>query len=231
VGDRRVAVIDPGPDDRAHAAAVAAATRGAERATILVTHGHPDHAPGARGLAEVLESGGTPVEIRGPAGVDGVASALADGDFIPTDVGELVAVATPGHARAHFAFHWPAQRALFAGDLLLGQGDTVWVGEYAGAVADYLRSLERVRALDLVVIYPAHGPPLPDPREALDRYAAHRRERIRQVEDALAQRPDAAVEELLEMVHGVALPAFARRAALMSMEALKAHVEGARDEA
>lgn len=172
-----------------------------------------------------------PVQIRGPAGIAGVQTALADGDSVPTDDGDLLAVATPGHARAHLAFHWRSRRALFAGDLLLGEGDTVWVGEYAGAVADYLRSLERVRALDLLVIYPAHGPPLSDPREALDRFAAHRRGRIRQVEDALARRPDADVDELLEMVYGAAVPEPARRAARMSMEALKAHVEGARDEA
>jgi glyoxylase-like metal-dependent hydrolase (beta-lactamase superfamily II) len=148
---------------------------------------------------------------------------------VATDEGDLVAVETPGHARAHLSFHWPARRALFAGDLLLGKGDTVWVGEYAGAVADYLRSLERVRALAVEVIYPAHGPPLTEPAEALDRYTAHRRERIRQVEAALAERPGAGPDELLDLVYGAALPAAARRAALMSMEALKAHVERARD--
>jgi hydroxyacylglutathione hydrolase len=98
-------------------------------------------------------------------------------------------------------------------------------------VADYLHSLERVRALDLRVIYPAHGPPLTDPAEALDRFAAHRHERIRQVEAALAEHPDAGVEELLDLVYGSALPSGVRRAALMSMGALKAHVVGAREDA
>jgi glyoxylase-like metal-dependent hydrolase (beta-lactamase superfamily II) len=167
-------------------------------------------------------------EVLGPAGVDGVGRALADGESVPTDEGDLVAVETPGHARAHLAFHWPARRALFAGDLLLGKGDTVWVGEYVGSVADYLRSLERVRALGVRVIYPAHGPPLDDPEEAIDRFLSHRRERIRQVEAALAEQPDAGVDELLERVYGTRLPAAAERAARMSMEALKAHVEGVR---
>jgi glyoxylase-like metal-dependent hydrolase (beta-lactamase superfamily II) len=229
VGLRRVAIIDPGPDAGRHIAAVADTVRDAEAVSILVTHGHPDHAPGARGLASALAAAGIRAEIRGPAGVEGVECPLDDGEIVTTDEGELVAVETPGHARAHLSFHWPARRALFAGDLLLGKGDTVWVGEYAGSVADYLRSLERVRALGLEVIYPAHGPPLEDPEEALERFAAHRRERIRQVEAALAERPDAGAEELLEVVYGLALPASARRAALMSMEALKAHVEGAGD--
>ncbi|HUF74662.1 MAG TPA: MBL fold metallo-hydrolase [Longimicrobiales bacterium] len=229
VGARRLAIIDPGPDAQAHLEAVAEAARGAEAAAILVTHGHPDHAPGAAGLARALEGAGVAVEVLGPAGVEGVARALSDGDAVPTDEGDLLAIETPGHARAHLSFHWPARSALFAGDLLLGKGDTVWVGEYAGSVADYMRSLERVRALGLRVIYPAHGPPLEDPQEALDRFAAHRRERIRQVEAALAEHPQAGVDELLELVYGTALPAAAQRAARMSMEALKAHVEEARE--
>ena len=229
MGVRRVAVIDPGPDDEAHVAAVTAAVGDAEAVAVLITHGHPDHAPGARPLARSLASAGVAAEILGPQGVEGVERAVSEGDVVVTDEGELVAVETPGHARAHLAFHWPTHRALFAGDLLLGKGDTVWVGEYAGSVADYLRSLERVRELHVGVIYPAHGPPLTDPSDALDRFAAHRRERIRQVEAALAERPGAGAEELLQLVYGAALPAAARRAALMSMEALRAHVESDRD--
>ena len=209
--------------------AVAAAAGAAEAASVLVTHGHPDHAPGAAGLARALDSAGVAVEVLGPAGVEGVARALSEGHEIPTDDGDLVALETPGHARAHLSFHWPARSALFAGDLLLGKGDTVWVGEYPGSVADYLRSIERVRALGLRVIYPAHGPPLEDTQDALDRFAEHRRQRIRQVEAALADRPGAGVDELLELVYGKELPAAAQRAARMSMEALKAHIEGARD--
>jgi glyoxylase-like metal-dependent hydrolase (beta-lactamase superfamily II) len=229
VGARQVAVIDPGPEAAAHTTALAAAVVGATSVSILVTHGHPDHALGARGLSSALAEAGVPARVRGPAGIEGVTEPLAEGDAVATDHGDLVAIETPGHARAHLSFHWPARRALFAGDLLLGKGDTVWVGEYAGAVADYLRSIERVRDLDLAVIYPAHGPPLTDPAEALDRYVAHRLERIRQVEAALAARPDAGVEDLLETVYGAELPSGVRRAALMSMEALKAHVEGAPD--
>ena len=208
---------------------VASAAQGAEAASILVTHGHPDHAPGAAGLARALQAVGIAVEVLGPVGVEGIGRPLTDGDRVPTDDGDLVAVETPGHARAHLSFHWPERDALFAGDLVLGKGDTVWVGEYAGAVADYLRSLECVRALGVRVIYPAHGPPLEDPDDALDRFEQHRLERIREVEAALAEHPRAGVDELLDLVYGRELPAAVRRAARMSMEALKAHVEEARD--
>jgi glyoxylase-like metal-dependent hydrolase (beta-lactamase superfamily II) len=224
---REVAVIDPGPALAEHVAALVEAVRDARTVRIVVTHGHPDHAPAASVLAAAL-SGVTEVEVRGPGSLAG-ATPLADGDVVHTDGGDLVVVATPGHAREHFAIHWPHWRALFAGDLLLGKGDTVWVGEYPGCVADYLESLERVRALDLEVIYPAHGDPLEDPVETIDRFAAHRRERIRQVEVALAEEPGASVEDLLARVYGLSLPTSARGAALRSMEALKAHVEGRRE--
>jgi glyoxylase-like metal-dependent hydrolase (beta-lactamase superfamily II) len=98
------------------------------------------------------------------------------------------------------------------------------VGEYPGCVADYLASLERVARLGVDVIYPAHGPPLESPAEALDRFVRHRLQRIRQVADLLSERPGASADELLEAVYAK-LPEAARRAALRSIEALKAHVE------
>jgi len=223
IGVRRVAVIDPGPDDATHLASVAEQTRGADSIAILLTHGHADPAAGASALARVLGA-----EVYGPAGVGSVTSPLSDGDAVRTDHGDLAVVDTPGHSRDHFAYHLPRHRALFAGDLLIGKGDTVWVGEYPGCVADYLASLRRLGRLDLDVVYPAHGPQLERPYEALDRFAAHRRERIRQMAEALATQPDARLEELLEIVYGGDLSEEARGAAIRSIEALKVHVEWAR---
>ena len=220
VGRSAVAVIDPGPAADAHLRALSETVERATSVAIVVTHGHPDHAPGARALAATLRT-----DLWGPAGVDGVSRPLVDGDVVSTDEGDLIAVDTPGHARHHIGLHWPARRAFFAGDLVLGKGDTVWVGEYPGCVADYLASLERVRALDLAVIYPAHGPPLDSPAEALDRFVEHRRHRIRQMEALLAELPGASAEELLEAIYGKQLPDGARKAALRSVEVMKAHVE------
>ena len=59
-------------------------------------------------------------EVWGPAGVECVSHVLADGDEITTDDGNLIAVGTPGHTPEHLSFYWEAQRALFAGDHLLG---------------------------------------------------------------------------------------------------------------
>lgn len=212
-------MVDPGPEGATHLAEVAAAVQGAEEVRIVVTHGHRDHAPAAFELAERLGA-----DVWGPEGLEGVDRGLGHGESLPTDAGDLVAIHTPGHARHHLALHWPVRRALFAGDLLLGRGSTTWVGEYAGCVADYLASLQRVRELELATIYPAHGPTLENPVEAIDRYDGHRRERIRQVEEAVLGRPDIEEDELLSVVYGEAVPDAMREAALMSVRALLEHV-------
>src|SRR6478752_273560 len=50
VGDRSVAVIDPGPDDDDHFQALLAALEGREVTHILVSHTHRDHSPLAKRL-------------------------------------------------------------------------------------------------------------------------------------------------------------------------------------
>jgi glyoxylase-like metal-dependent hydrolase (beta-lactamase superfamily II) len=212
-------VIDPGPAEATHLDALSEVIGEAESARIVLTHGHRDHAPAAFALAERVG-----LEVWGPEGLAQVDHPLSHGAVLPTDAGDLIAIDTPGHARHHLAFHWPARRALFAGDLLLGRGATTWVGEYSGCVADYLSSLERVRALDLAVIYPAHGPALEDPADAVARFESHRRDRIRQMEEALAERPDATEIDLLSVVYGAGVPESMLEAALRSVRALMEHV-------
>ena len=111
---------------------------------------------------------------------------------------------------------------------MLGEGDTTWVAEYPGCVADYLDAMARVRELDLDVVYPAHGPPLDDPGGTWDRFEGHRRERIEQVREALAIVPDATLDQLLHRVYGDRLPAAMRGAAGRSLGALVDYVRGVR---
>ncbi|RMH19880.1 MAG: MBL fold metallo-hydrolase [Gemmatimonadetes bacterium] len=213
VGRRDVAVVDPGPDLERHRQRLVEAVADAERVRILLTHHHADHAGGAAALAAAL---GAPLLGEGHPDAD----PLPDGAAVETDQGRLVALATPGHAERHLCFHWPDARAVFVGDLVLGIGDTTWVGEYPGAVADYLASLARLRALEPAVLYPAHGPPLEDAAAAIDRYEAHRRERIAQVERALADVPSADVDELVRRVYGKRVPPGLEAAARASVRAI-----------
>jgi glyoxylase-like metal-dependent hydrolase (beta-lactamase superfamily II) len=156
-------VVDPGPDDRGHLDAVLGAAGGSLEGIVL-THGHFDHSDGAPLLSEL--AGGIPVER------------LGEGER----AGPFEAIATPGHSEDHVCLL--AGRVCFSGDTVLGEG-SVFVGSDGGSMAAYMDSLERLRALDLEVICPGHGPFVWDPRAKVEEYIAHRLERERRVLDAL----------------------------------------------
>jgi glyoxylase-like metal-dependent hydrolase (beta-lactamase superfamily II) len=205
-------VVDPGPDDDEHVRAVSSLLTGAEQVVIVVTHGHRDHAGAAARLASLASA-----QIVGAGPVD---RALGDSEAVPTDAGNLVALHTPGHAREHLCFHWAERGALFAGDLILGEGDTTWVAGYPGCVADYLASLERLRQLGLKRIYPAHGAPIDDVEARLARFESHRRARIAQVQAVLETTPMATRKQILESVYGSTVPAGLEAAAMESLGAV-----------
>jgi glyoxylase-like metal-dependent hydrolase (beta-lactamase superfamily II) len=151
-------VVDPGPADRDHLDAVRAAA-GGPIAGVVLTHGHPDHAEGADAL-------GAPVHRPG------------EGDV----VGPFRTIATPGHSPDSVSLL--LGRVCFAGDTVLGAG-SVFVGPDEGSLSAYLDSLRRLRALDLEVLCPGHGPYVWDPAAKLDEYIEHRLERERRLVDAL----------------------------------------------
>jgi glyoxylase-like metal-dependent hydrolase (beta-lactamase superfamily II) len=218
-----VAVIDPGPDLPSHVRAVVHSVEGADRVAVVLTHGHGDHAGGTDALEGALAEAGHDVRLVG-AGHARV-QALTEGEMVETDAGTLVAIHTPGHSKEHLCFHWPEGEALFAGDMVLGKGDTTWVAEYPGCVADYLASLSKLEALPLSRVFPAHGPEVTDPADLWRRYRAHREERIAAVRAAMAGRPGATREQILESVYGDAVPAGLAGAALQSLGALLEYVE------
>jgi glyoxylase-like metal-dependent hydrolase (beta-lactamase superfamily II) len=155
-------VIDPGPDDAGHIEAVrrAAEARGGI-GTVLLTHSHRDHSDGVGRLG---------VEPAHPR----------DGET----VAGFTAIATPGHAADHLCFL--LDDACFTGDLILGEGSTiVEPRSMGGSLADYMRSLERLRALDLRVLYPGHGPEVHDPGAKIDEYIERRMMRERRLVAAL----------------------------------------------
>jgi glyoxylase-like metal-dependent hydrolase (beta-lactamase superfamily II) len=156
-------VIDPGPDDPDHRAAVIAAAGDPGIEGIVLTHSHPDHADGAPALA--ARAG---VEITRSSGGERVG---------PFDV-----IPTPGHAPDHVSLLYG--RVLFAGDMVLGEG-SVFVGGGDGSMAAYLDSLRRLLELDLEAICPGHGPVVWEPRAKLEEYLAHRLERERLVLEAI----------------------------------------------
>jgi glyoxylase-like metal-dependent hydrolase (beta-lactamase superfamily II) len=152
-------VVDPGPADDGHLAAVRAAARDGIEAAVL-THGHGDHADGAPAL-------GVPILKPG------------DGE----EAGPFRAIATPGHSPDSVSLIFD-ERICFAGDTVLGSG-SVFIAPGEGSLSAYLDSLRRLRALDLEVLCPGHGPYVWNPAAKLDEYVDHRLDRERRLVEAL----------------------------------------------
>ena len=195
-------VIDPGPDDDAHLEAIAAAVAGRGGVGgIALTHDHLDHSAGVAALR--ARTGNPPVgAARGE-----VDEALTDG----ARFGPLETLALPGHAADHLVFL--AGPVCFSGDAVLGQG-SVFVSASLGA---YLDGLRRLRARDLALICPGHGPLVRDPAGKLDEYIEHRLDRERRLVAALEDGLRG-VEEILDRVWDDA-PAALRPAAAVTLAA------------
>lgn len=185
-GSESAVVVDPGPDDDGHLRKVLETVRSSGRriTQIVLTHGHRDHSAGAAALAGLA---GAPVLALDPAQRLG-SEGLADGDVLTAGGCELRVVSTPGHSADSVSLLLSADNALLTGDTVLGRGTTVIAPD--GYLADYLRTLDRLRDLaagaGLRTLLPGHGPVLGDPAGAIDFYIAHRRERLDQVRAALA---------------------------------------------
>jgi glyoxylase-like metal-dependent hydrolase (beta-lactamase superfamily II) len=127
---------------------------------------------------------------------------LGDGDVVRLGDLELRVIGTPGHSADSLCFWLPADAALLTGDTILGRGTTVIAPD--GDLADYLRSLDKLRAMaelaEAQTLLPGHGPMLSDPIAKLDEYLAHRRRRLDQIREAIrAGAKD--VPEIVEMVY------------------------------
>ena len=182
-GGRRSVVVDPGPSLVEHLDAVAEVA--GEVAVVLLTHHHADHAEAAREFAERVGAGVRALDPAYRLGSEG----LVDGDVVEVDGLEIRVVGTPGHSGDSLSFWLPADGAVLTGDTVLGRGTTV-VAHPDGTLGAYLDSLDRLHALatarEVSSIWPGHGPVIGDALAALDHYIAHRRQRLEQVEAALA---------------------------------------------
>lgn len=173
---RSCIVVDPGPLDEGHLAAVASC---GPVEIVLLTHGHPDHSEGARRLANLT---GAPVRALDPAHRLG-AEGLADGQVIAAAGLEVRVVGTPGHSSDSLSFL--LEGAVLTGDTILGRGTTV-VAYPDGVLGDYLASLRRLGALGDLTVLPGHGPELPSAAAAAATYLAHREQRLEQVRLAVS---------------------------------------------
>ncbi|HYH24947.1 MAG TPA: MBL fold metallo-hydrolase [Blastococcus sp.] len=183
-GSGQAVLVDPGPDDAAHLAAVEAAlaARAARCVAVLVTHHHGDHAEAARpwgGRFDAPVAAGDGA-VAGPGG-----RVLVAGERLALAGTAIDVVATPGHTADHLAFRLESG-AVLVGDHVLGRGTSV-VTHPEGDVVAYLESIRRVHDLGPSALYCGHGPELTeDPGAVLAYYLAHRAYREQQLLVALA---------------------------------------------
>ena len=202
VGRGEVAVVDPGPPDEAHLAALIRAVEGERVAAVLVTHTHADHSPLARPFARAV--GDPPVHGLSDPAADGGEGpgdaafrpdvALADGQVVAGRGWSLEAVFTPGHASNHMAYAMDGD-ILLSGDHVMGWSTTI-VSPPDGDMDAYLASLDRTIASGFRTLHPGHGPPVAEPAPFLEAYRAHRLHREAQVRSAVAS----GMERVPEMV-------------------------------
>ena len=191
VGRGEVAVIDPGPAEPAHVAAILAAVAEERVTAIMCTHTHRDHSPAAVAVAEATGAeivGCAPLALvdDGPR-ADSAFDAgytpdrvLADGERVTGPGWTLEAVATPGHTSNHLCFSLVESGALFTGDHVMGWSTSV-VAPPDGDMAAYMASLERLIVREDRIYYPAHGDPVERPQRFVRHMAAHRKQREKQI--------------------------------------------------
>jgi glyoxylase-like metal-dependent hydrolase (beta-lactamase superfamily II) len=201
LGRGRVAIVDPGPDDPAHLAALLAATAGETVTHLLVTHTHRDHSAGAPALVRATGAvtvGGGPHRTARPL-PDGAATSdaggdlafspdivLADGDRLAGDGWEVEAIATPGHTANHLVFAMPGRDLAFSGDHVMGWATTVVVPP-DGSMADYMASLDKLAARSERLYLPGHGEPITDAPQRVRALKTHRLIRETAILDRLAK--------------------------------------------
>lgn len=239
VGHHQLALIDPGPIDHAHEAALLRAIGGRLVTAIMLTHTHRDHSASAKMLAQKL---GAPLwfggrhrlsrplrrfeinPIRKSCDWDLAPDrTLVDGEIIPAGDMTLSVHTTPGHCANHLAFGVAGSDVLFSGDHVMGWNSTL-VSVPDGSMADYFASLDKLIALPYRRYLPAHGGEIADGPAHAAALKAHREMRNQQVLDAVS-RGARSIGAVVAAIYPTQ-PARVRMAARMTMTAHVEYLEG-----
>ncbi len=186
IGDKEVAVIDPGPDLTEHRAALDAALAGRQVTHVLMTHHHIDHSPLAVPLARDhgCEIYGYGLQMREPEGGEVRLEAgddltfkpdveIRDGDVVTGAGWTIDVIHTPGHTSNHMCYALREENTLFSGDHIMGWSTSV-VSPPDGHMGDYLESLRKVQQRHFDKVRPTHGPVIEDVDTFIDAYIDHR---------------------------------------------------------
>ncbi len=236
VGNGSVAVIDPGPENDDHYAALLGELKGKTVSHIIITHTHMDHSPlaarlkvdtGAKTYAYGPHGSGRPQQVRsGDVQLDASGDmqfaedvTVRHGDVIEGQDWTLEAVFTPGHTSNHMAFALREENALFSGDHIMAWSTSV-IAPPDGNMSDYFASLQTVLGREEEVYWPTHGPPKRNPRDFVRGFVTHRKMR----EEAIfrrIQKGDRTIGEIVKSVYSEVDPRLHPAAAMSTF----AHIE------
>lgn len=214
LGHDTLAVIDPGPEDEAHYAALMEAIGGRPISHIFVSHTHKDHSPlaarlkaetGAPVLAEGPHRAARPLRIGEMNPLDASADidfqpdiALADNELVEGDGWTLRAIHTPGHTANHLVFALEGTGILFSADHVMAWATSI-VAPPDGAMSDYMASLDRLLERQDKLLLPGHGGPVAKPLPFMRGLKTHRKMRER----AILERLKAGDRTIPEMVRAI----------------------------
>jgi len=235
IGHEQVAVLDPGPRDAAHHAALLAAIAGRRVEAIILTHTHRDHSDG---VAALVRTTGAPLWFAGPhrpsrrphlfernmlgGSCDWRLApdrTLVDGEpFTAGGVG-LMAVATPGHCANHMSYGIDGTGWLLTGDHIMGWNSTL-VGVPDGSMGDYIASMRKVIGLPYRHYAPAHGGTIADGPNYARALLAHRLQRNEEIEAAV-RAGARGISDLLTRIY----PTLGGQVRVAAAMTLRAHVE------
>jgi len=214
VGRGNVAIVDPGPNDPKHIAALLDAVRNETVTHIFVTHTHRDHSPavpavkaatGATVYAEGPHRAARPLHIGEHNPLDSSGDRhfmpdvrLKDGEVVEGDGWSIEAVATPGHTANHMAYAFREKNALFAGDHVMGWATSI-VAPPDGAMSDYMASLNKLAKRGESIYFPGHGPAIKDASRFVHYYILHRKAR----EDSILHRLGKGESDIASIVRAI----------------------------
>jgi glyoxylase-like metal-dependent hydrolase (beta-lactamase superfamily II) len=202
IGDRELAVLDPGPDLPEHIDAILAAGDGRIR-WIVCTHTHPDHSPAWRGVAEQTGAqviGALPANDRFQDDTFAPDWEITHDEVLATDEFRLRGLHTPGHVSNHFCFLLEEEGMVFAGDHIMN-GSTVVIVPPGGDMKAYIESLQLLLDYPVKTVAPGHGELIDDCRGEVEHLVKHRLAREAKVVNGLEQLGPSNLDELVKVVY------------------------------
>ena len=230
IGRGKVAILDPGPDDEGHIAAVLDAVRGETVTHIFVTHTHRDHSPavpkvkaatGATVYAQGPHRPARPLHIGETNRLDASADldfrpdiALGDGEVVSGDGWTLEAVTTPGHTANHLAYAFRESDLLFSGDHVMAWSTSIV------APSDYMDSLAKLARRSEPIYLPGHGGLVREAPRFVQKLIGHREGR----EASILRRLGKGAADIPTLVRAIYIGLDPRLAGAASLSVL-AHLE------